>query len=113
MGVFPINQSQHAITQDSDLVQTLVVGYHKKHGSTNPNVILIRGASCNLIIHKKEMILAIIMIVLNYWLWLSVIIVTSRIFPECYKVEKCEFQKKFHGNAVVINLSRISASPKS
>ena len=22
-------------------------------------------------------------------------IVTSRIFPECYKVEKCEFQKKF------------------
>ena len=30
MGVFPINQSQHAITQDSDLVQTLVVGYHKK-----------------------------------------------------------------------------------
>ena len=33
-------------------------------------------------------------------------------FPECYKVEKCEFQKKNRGSAVNINVSRISAFSK-
>ena len=98
MGVFPINQSQHAITQDSDLVQMLVVGYHKKHGSTNPNVILICGASCNPIIHKKEMIRAIIVMVLNYWLWLSVIIICTNLKKrKSYLYEIGESVQNGHG----------------
>ena len=75
-----INQSQHAITQDSTQFKHWLQAITKnKDGSTNPIAILIHGASCNPIIHKKEMIRAIIVMVLNYWLWLSIITICTNL----------------------------------